>query len=328
MNFIWPVALAALGVLPVVAVLYVFAHRRSSDRRSAATLGMGYTAAKPLGKRKHLGPVLSFLALASLLVGFARPEATIDVPTLRRTVMLAFDTSQSMVADDLGPTRLEAAKEAARTFVDEQDESVEVGVVSFGSAGAITLRPTNDRTAIVSSIDRLQAAGGTSLSEGLFSALSAIAKEPIIYSPDVEGTADIGPVDFGGFGSAIIIVFSDGEDTTERDPAPLAELASTAGIRIYPVGMGSVDGAVIETDGFSISTALDEASLQDLAERSNGTYFHADSLEALALVTNAIEQDLEFDEEELEITSFFAIGALSLLAMAGFTSLRQRGRLP
>lgn len=327
MSFLWPLALLSLLIVPVVLGWYVWNGRRTS-RAPESSLGLGYSTTRPIGWKRHIAPALTMLALASLLVGFARPQATVAVPELRSTVVLAFDTSQSMIADDVEPTRLDAAKEAAKDFVLAQPESVEVGIVSFGSAGAITLRPTNDRGTVVSSIDRLQAAGGTSLSEGLFSALSAIAKDPIIYIPDEQGNVDIPAVDFGGFGSAIIVVLSDGEDTSELDPAPLADLAATAGIRIYPVGLGSTEGSVIEADGFSIATALNEASLVDLAERSNGEYFQAEDSADLVQITNTIKRDLELVDEEREITSLFAIGSLALLAVAGLWSMRLHGRMP
>ncbi len=328
MSFIWPAALIGLLLVPLAIAAYVLLGRRSATSSHGATLGAGYDDVAALGWKRHLSPVLALLALSAMLVGFARPQAQVEVPELRSTVMLVFDTSQSMIADDLEPTRLDAAKAAATTFVEDQPDSVEIGIVSFGSSGAITLRPSDDRTAVLSSIDRLQAAGGTSLNEGLFAGLSAIAQSPIIYLPDESGDVDIPPVDFGGFGSAIIVLFSDGEDTTEQSPAPLAELAAANGIRIYPVGLGSTDGTVIELDGFSLSTALNEASLQELAERSNGTYFQVESIDELAAVTDTIEQDLQLNEEQLELTSVFGVGALALIAMAAMLSMRLKGRMP
>lgn len=328
MSFIWPLALFGLLLVPVAIAAYVYLGRRSVNAPEQATLGAGYGDVTSLGWKRHISPALALVALCALLVGFARPQAQVDVPELRSTVMLVFDTSQSMIADDLEPSRLDAAKVAATTFVEAQPDSVQVGIVSFGSAGAITLRPSDDRTAVLASIDRLQAAGGTSINEGLFAGLSAIAKSPIIYLPDETGSVDIPPVDFGGFGSAIIVMFSDGEDTTEQSPAALAELAAANGIRIYPVGLGSTDGTVIELDGFSLSTALNEASLQELAERSNGTYFQVDTLDELAAVTDTIDQDLQLNEEQLELTSVFGVGALALLAVAALLSMRFKGRMP
>ncbi len=326
MSFLWPLALVALVLVPILVVGYLWMARRSRSISPDATLGAGYGDVVNLGWKRHVSPLLILLALTSMLVGFSRPQATIDVPEFRSTVVLVFDTSQSMVADDVEPTRLDAAKAAATAFVEAQDDSVEVGIVSFGSTGAATLRPSDDRTAVLASIDRLEPAGGTSLSEGLFAGLSTIAKEPILFLPDENGQANIPPVDFGGFGSAIIVIFSDGEDTTEQDPAPLAELASTNGIRIYPVGIGTTEGAVVELEGFSMSSALNEASLQDLADRSNGTYFQAETLDDFASITDTIERDLEVNEELFELTSFFGIGALVLLALAALVAMATKGR--
>lgn len=326
MSVLWPAALAGLVLVPLAIVVYLWLARRTRPVAAAATLGDGYGDVVNLGWKRHLAPFLMLLAITSMLVGFSRPQATVDVPEFRSTVVLVFDTSQSMVADDIEPTRLDAAKAAANAFVEEQPDSVEIGIVSFGSTGAATLRPTDDRTAVLASIDRLAPAGGTSLTEGLFAGLSTIAKEPIIFLPDENGEADIPDVDFGGFGSAVIVVFSDGEDTTEQDPAALAELAATNGIRIYPVGIGTPEGAVVELDGFSMSSALNEAPLQDLAARSNGEYFQAESVDELASITDTIERDLEVNEELFELTSFFGLGALALLALAALAAMAVKGR--
>ena len=327
MTFLWPVALVGLVLVPIFALLYIRSNK-SRSTATEATLGSGYVDVAGRSWTRHLSPVLALLALTSLLVGFARPHATVDVPRFRSTVILAFDTSESMAADDLEPTRLEAAKVAALQFLEEQPDSVDIGVVSFGSAGAITLRPTEERDEVAAAITRLQPAGATSLSEGLFSALSAIAEDPIIYLPDEDGNVDIPDVDFGSFGSSIIVLFSDGEDTTEADPLPLAELGAQAGIRIYPVGVGTLAGTTLDVDGFSVSTALAEETLQAIAEQSNGTYFLADEESDLAAVTDSIERDLTIEEERLEISSFFAVAGVALIALAAVAAMVTQRRLP
>ncbi len=327
MTFLWPAAFAGLLVLPVIAIAY---WRWSLARANVAeaTLGNGYVSVGPRRWTQLISPVFALLALTALLVGAARPQATIDVPRLASTVVLAFDTSQSMAADDLEPSRLEAAKNAALMFLERQPDSVDVGVVSFGQAGAITLSPSQERDEVAAAISRLQPAGATNLSEGVFSALSAIAEDPIIYRPDEFGNVDIPPVDFGSFGSAIIVLFSDGEDTTATDPLPLAELGAQAGIRIYPVGVGTLEGTTLDIDGFSVASALNEESLISLAEQSNGTYFLADQQDDLAAVTESIERDLTIEEERLEISSLFAIAGVVLIAIAGFAAMTTQRRLP
>lgn len=331
MTFIWPLALLSLLLIPILAIGYRWLLTRRSSATSTTRIGQGVATDDSGAVKRNLPAALLLLSLTSLLVGFARPEATVDVPQRSGTVVLAFDTSGSMVADDLEPTRLDAAKEAAVDFVRDQPGDVEIGIVSFGSGGVITLRPTDDRVAVLSAIDRLEPAGGTSLSQGLFSALSAIAKEPLLFDPEILEGADAPgapSVDFGSFGSAIIVMFSDGEDTTEQDPTPLAELAASAGIRVFPVGLGSPEGAVVEVDGFSIATTLDEAALQDIAARTNGTYFRAEASEDLNSITDSVDRELTTEPEDIEITAFFAVGALVLAAIAGALSLRFTGRMP
>ncbi len=327
MSFAWPFVLLGLLFVPALVALYLALLRRRAARPELARLGRGDVVDRP-GRRRHAPILLLLLSVSLLIVGFARPQATIDVPQRKSTVVLAFDTSSSMLADDLEPSRLDAAKKAARGFVEAQPSAVKVGVVSFGSGGVVTLRPTDDRVAVVSSIERLQPAGGTSLSQGLFASLGAIADGPLIFDPEATGTNEAPVADFGSFGSAIIVMFSDGEDTSEQDPTPLAELASSAGIRVFSVGLGSAEGAVIELDGFNIATALNEAPLQDVAARTNGQYFRAEEASDLLWITDSLERDLTIEEEDIEITSLFGVAALILAAIAGALSMRWTGRMP
>ncbi len=325
MSFVWPLALLGLLTVPLIAFVL-----RRLDRRAAnpttARLGRG---APTDGRRvRRQMPIwLLLVSLTALLVGFARPQATIDVPQIKSTVVLAFDTSSSMAADDLEPTRLTAAKAAATDFVNDQPGVVEIGVVSFGSGGVVTMRPTDDRVAILSAIDRLEPAGGTSLSQGLFASLSAIAQGPMLFDPSADDGA-IPSIDFGSFGSSIIIMFSDGEDTSEQDPTVLTELAATAGIRVFPVGIGSEEGAVIDLDGFSVATTLDEEALQNIAAQTNGTYFRAEDTADLASVADSVKREFAVEPEDIEITALFAIGALLVAALAGALSLKWTGRMP
>ena len=325
MSFGWPLALLGLLVLPVLAFALRRLDRRATDT-ATARLGRG-TPRPERSVRQQLPVWLLLVSLTALLVGFARPRATIDVPQIKSTVVLAFDTSSSMAADDVEPTRLDAAKIAATDFVNDQPGVVEIGVVSFGSGAVVTMRPTDDRVAILSAIDRLEPAGGTSLSQGLFASLSAIAKGPMLFDPSAEDQG-VPSIDFGSFGSSIIIMFSDGEDTSEQDPAMLTELAATAGIKVFPVGVGSEEGAIIDLDGFSVATTIDEAALQNIAAQTNGTYFRAEEAGDLTNITDSVERELEVEPEDIEITSLFAIGGLLVAALAGALSLKWTGRLP
>lgn len=324
MNFIWPTALLSLLAIPVVVWFYLRVDgRRTGASGNAPKLGRGPEGSPNTGKRRHIPAILAILALSVLFVGFARPQATVDVPQRTSTVVLAFDTSASMLADDLEPTRLDAAKAAAAEFVAEQDDGVQIAVVSFGQAGAVTSRPTDDRVATVAAINRLQPEGGTSLSQGLFAALSTLAQEPIMFDGET-----VPEVDFGGFGSTLIVMLSDGEDTSEADPELLTELASRNGIRIVTIGVGTEEGAVIDIDGFMVATSLNPESLQALSAATNGEYIEAGNADQLNSATEDLERELELVEDELELTGVLAAVALALAAISGVLSLIWTGRLP
>ena len=324
MTFIWPTALLSLLAIPLIVWFYLRVDgRRTGASGDAPTLGRGPEGSPNSGKRRHIPVILAILALSILFVGFARPQATVDVPQRTSTVVLAFDTSASMLADDLEPTRLDAAKAAAAEFVAEQDDGVQIAVVSFGQAGAVTSRPTDDRVATVAAINRLQPEGGTSLSQGLFAALSTLAQEPIMFDGET-----VPEVDFGGFGSTLIVMLSDGEDTSEADPELLTELASRNGIRIVTIGVGTEEGAVIDIDGFMVATSLNPESLQALSAATNGEYIEAGDVDQLNSATEDLERELELVEDQLELTGVLAAVALALAAISGVLSLIWTGRLP
>ena len=176
---------------------------------------------------------------------------------------------------------MDAAKAAARTFVQQQPSSIEIGVVAFSDGGLVTLPPTRSDDEVLAAIDRLTSQGATSLGQGIFTALSAISGTPITVEPGaLEG--DIDNIDIGYFGSSAVILLSDGENTSEPDPLDVAELAAVAGVKIYPIGLGSADGTVVEVDGFNVATALDEQLLEDIASVTDGQYFRAEGANELA----------------------------------------------
>jgi Ca-activated chloride channel family protein len=231
-----------------------------------------------------------------------------------------------MAAKDLSPTRLDAAKVAARAFVAKQPSTIRLGVVAFGDSAVISQQPTNDRTQVLAAIDRLAPQGGTALGRGIVSAISAIAGKPIsVDETGQDGTAGGG--DLGYYGSSAVVLLSDGENTTEPDPLVLAELASTAGVRIYPIGLGSPQGTVLEVDGFQIATRLDEATLKQIADTTDGTYYAANDSAALSKVYSAINLTWTARTERREITSWFAALAAAFLLLGAGVSVVRSGRV-
>ena len=245
--------------------------------------------------------------------------------------MLAFDVSSSMTATDLAPTRMDVAKAAARAVVERQPPTVRVGVVAFGTDGLVTQQPTPDRASVLAAIDRLQPGGGTALGGGLQTCLNAITgKTVLVDGPGSPGTSNgveaQGP-DLGYHGSAAVVLFSDGENTTEPDPVEVADLASSAGVRVYPVGIGSPRGAVIEVDGFQLATALDEPTLRTIAEHTDGRYVAAADAAALAGVADAIDLEWKIETEHIEVTGLLAAAAGLLVLVGAGLSLLWFGRV-
>jgi Ca-activated chloride channel family protein len=265
-------------------------------------------------------------ALGLLFLALARPAATIVEAQRQGTVVLAFDVSGSMAATDIAPTRLEAAKSAARTFVEKQPSTIRVGVVAFGESGLITQRPTTDRAAVLAAIGRLTPQGGTALGRGMQSALSAIAGKPVQLNETKSGLEATGP-NLGFHGSAAVILLTDGENTTEPDPLDVAQISSTAGVRVYAIGLGSPQGTVVPIDGFQVATALDEALLRQIAATTDGEYFTAADEHGLAKVYTSIPLRFTLAPRHTEVTSLFALGAGLLLLLGAGLSLAWFGRV-
>ena len=321
--------LLSLLLVPVLAGLYYWLLRRR-ERRTAASGPLGVlrsSGGRHLGRWRHLPPLLILMALTLLFIGLARPEMVVSLPRVQGTVILAFDVSNSMAADDLEPTRMEAAKAAARLFVENQPSTVDVGVVAFSNGGLVTQPPTDDQTALLQTIERLSPQGATSLGQGIFSSLNAIAGEAIaIDETTLEDGAELPRI--GHYGSAVIVLLTDGENTEFQDPLEIAQLAAEAGVRIYPVGIGSAEGAILEVEGFQVLTQLNERMLQDIAQLTNGSYYYAKDEEALADIYKNIDLQLTVDGQEMEITALVAGFAALFLLAGGLLSLFWYGRMP
>jgi Ca-activated chloride channel family protein len=327
MTFAWPWMLPSLAAVPLLVVGYRrLLRRQAALREELAALGMVATGGPRARRGRHIGPALLLGALTLLLVALARPEATIAEPRREGTVILAFDVSTSMAATDLAPTRMEAAKAAAREFVSRQPASIRIGVVAFGESGVITQQPTTSQPEVLAAVERLSPQGGTAVGRGILTSLTAIAGRPVLLD-DTPSESDLEAADVGYYGSSAVILLSDGENTAQPDPLSLAELASTAGVRIHPIGIGSTEGTVLEVDGFQVATALDERLLRQIAETTDGTYYSAADEKSLAEVYSAIELGWSTEARRVEVTALFAAGAALLLLAGALVSLVRSGRV-
>ena len=330
MAFIWPLMLLCLVLLPVAVALYVRALRR---RRRAIARHGGFgalqMAGQPLGRRRHIPSALFLAGLAVLLVALARPQAVVSLPRVEGTVVLAFDVSGSMAATDVAPTRMEAAKAAARDFVQRQPPGVLIGVVAFSEGGLAVQVPTSDQDLILAAINRLTPQRGTSLGQGILAALNTLAADageaPRRYS--TRGPTPT-PVPKGTEAPASIVVLTDGENNAPPAPQEAAQRAAERGVRVYTIGLGSPTGATLTINGFTIHTQLDEAMLQSVAQISGGTYFNATNAEALKTIYDNLDLRLVVKSEELEVTSLVA-GAGTLVLLCGAAcSMLWLGRVP
>ncbi|MDI6101376.1 VWA domain-containing protein [Actinoplanes sp. NEAU-A12] len=326
MTFLYPALIAVAVVITAAAVTGYLALQK---RRAAGLRAAGFTSLTGGGVRRHLPYALLLAALPVMLTGLARPQAEVAVPRVAGTVLLAFDISNSMSADDVAPSRLGAAQEAAKAFVEDQPDTVDVGVLVFGDQALLTQAPTDDHAAAVAAIGRVTPSGGTSLGQAILVALGTITGKPVSLPPGqgAAGTAAPAPADLGYWPSATIVVFSDGEETGGPDVRAAAELAAAAGVRIQTVGVGTAKGATVEVDGFQLGTALDETLLTTVAQVTGGAYQQAGDAAALTDSTKSIDLRLTTEKEPLELTAPFAAAALVLLTLGGLLGVRWHGRI-
>jgi Ca-activated chloride channel family protein len=347
MTFLWPSMLLTLLVIPVIVALYLrLQWRRRVLATSFYSQGSGQPAKKPApGFRRHLPPLFSLASLAVILVALARPQAEISLPRVEGTVILVFDVSASMGATDaelpgssgtIG-TRLEAAKMAAREFVLGMPETVQIGIVSFSGSGFAVQMPTNDTNALLNTIDRMQPTSGTSLGQGILAALNTIAVDaglttdesatganPVAAEPAEQDAQASGPpqeemevqLPEGTYPSSVIVLLTDGENNQSIDPLKAAQVAAEHGVRIDALGFGTTAGTTLEVDGFSVHTALDEATLQQITGAAGGTYYPAQGDQDAKEVYASLTPELVVKTEAMEITSVLA-GASILILLVG-----------
>ncbi|HYN61395.1 MAG TPA: VWA domain-containing protein, partial [Rubrivivax sp.] len=290
MTFIWPTALWTLLLLPLLVLLYLWLLRKR--RRSPVRLASVAVAKAALGKgpgwRRHVPPALLLLAIGTLLVAMARPLAVITLPLAQRTIILAMDVSGSMRAADVLPSRIVAAQEAAKAFVNELPREVRVGIVSFAGTAAVAQAPTNSREDIIAAIDRFQLQRATATGSGIILSLATLFPDAGIEIEQATGQRNMPeplgekkdkkeftPVAPGSYTSAAIIMLTDGARTTGPDPIDAAKMAADRGVKVYTVGIGTVAGETIGFEGWSMRVRLDEATLKNIAVLTQAEYFYA-----------------------------------------------------
>jgi len=336
MTFQWPTLLWTLALLPLLVLLYLWLLRRR--RRATVRLASVALARQALGRgpgwRRHVPPLLMLLALAALLVATARPMAKITLPLSQRTIILAMDVSGSMRAEDVQPNRLVASQEAAKTFVQQLPRDARVGVIAFAGTAAVVQAPTTSREDVIAAIDRFQLQRATATGSAIVLSLATLFPEHDIEISHITGQrkfpgkaigeerpkAEFTPVEPGSYGSAAIIMLTDGQRTTGPDPLEAAKMAAERGVRVYTVGVGTKEGEIIGFEGWSMRVRLDEDTLKEVSRMTLGEYYYAGTAEDLKKVYESLSNKMVVERKEIEVSALFAaLGALLSVLSAGLS---------
>jgi Ca-activated chloride channel homolog len=339
MHFIWPQYLWLMAALPLLVLLYVWLLRRKKKMalRYASLSIVKEAMGASQSVRRHIPPVLFLLALAAMLLASARPVAVVTLPSTQQTIILAMDVSGSMRATDVQPNRLVAAQNAAKSFIADLPRHVKVGIVAFAGSAQVAQLPTVNREDLVTAIDRFQLQRATATGNAIVISLATLFPDAGIELSSLQGGRDrqrglsldtekkeqkeFKPVAPGSFTSAAIIMLTDGQRTTGVDPLEAAKLAADRGIRVYTVGIGTVDGETIGFEGWSMRVRLDEETLKAIANKTSAEYFYAGTAQDLKKVYETLSSRLTVEKKETEISALMALAAAVLALLSAGLSL-------
>lgn len=339
-TFLWPQFLWLMLALPLLVAVYVWLLRRKKKMalRYASlsivreAMGAGQTF------RRHIPPLLFLLAMAAMLLAASRPFAVITLPSQQETIILAMDVSGSMRATDVQPNRLVASQNAAKAFLAELPRSVRVGIVAFAGTASVVQSPTFSREDLVAAIDKFQLQRATAIGNAIVVSLAELfpnagidlasmtygrnrANGIAIDQAPKEPKQEFTPVAPGSYTSAAIILLTDGQRTTGVDSLEAAKLAADRGVRVYTVGVGTVDGETIGFEGWSMRVKLDEETLKAIANKTQAEYFYAGTAADLKKVYETLSSRLTVEKKETEISGLLALAAAVLALMSASLSL-------
>jgi Ca-activated chloride channel family protein len=330
MTFAWPGALWLMLLLPLLVLAYLAVLRRKKKYalRYASLELVKEAMGKGAGMRRNVPPALFLLALAVMIVAIARPQATLTLPSQHETIILAMDVSGSMRAQDVEPNRLAAAQAAAKAFIAAQPDNVRIGIVAFAGTATVAQAPTRNKEDLYAAIDRFQLQRATAIGSAILVSLATIFPNSGIDistfgmeqkgGPKMDGPKAVLP---GSYNSALIILLTDGQRTTGPDSVAAARLAADRGVRVYTVGVGTVEGEVIGFEGWSMHVRLDEETLKTIADVTRGEYFYAGNAADLKKVYQTLNSKLVLEKQKTEITALFAAAAALLVLASALLSL-------
>lgn len=376
-TLIWPFMLWGLCALPLLVGAYAWLVARSRSAGIATQTaphrpaeqwapppGATQTGASRETRRgwrnwrnwwhRHGPACVVLLGVALLLLSLARPRAVLLLPSRMETVMLAIDSSGSMRAGDVQPSRIEAAQAAARRFVQSQPSHVKLGVVSVAGTAAVVQGPTENRDDLMRAIDNLPLQRGSALGSGIVIALAAMLPasglqvdkliDPDGRPPDraagapERGAASGSPgsaraaaavkLDPGANDSAAIVLMSDGQSNIGPDVLKMAQVAADLGVRVHTIGFGTVEGTVLRAQGMAARVKLDESALKKVAEITRGEYFRAATQADLEKIYRSLQMRIVMRRHQMaEVTSLALLVGTAIVLLGSGWSLRRSGRV-
>jgi Ca-activated chloride channel family protein len=322
MTFAAPLLLLGLALVPLALAAYVVAQRRR--RRYAVrytNVDVLASVASRAGWMRHVPALLALLALGALLIALARPQRTVAAEQRAATVMMVTDTSGSMLAKDIKPDRLTAAKNAGHALANKLPRDFRLGLISFGTTVSQLVEPTTDKQRVGTAVDSLKFSGKTAMGDGL--ALGIDAARTPVTDPGTGLPRRL---------PAAIVLLSDGANTVGQDPITVAERARKLKIPVYTVALGTQGGYLEHTkkNGTVTRTPVppDTETLQEIARTTHGRFYQANDAQRLSDIYRGLGTRFSTKKEKQEVTSAFAGGGLVLLLAGMVAAMARGGRLP
>lgn len=344
MDFLWPGFLRLLGLIPLIIALYVWIlRRRSRFAARYSSLALVQDAIpRPSRLRRHLPFVLFIVSLTSLVMALGRPVVPEAILSGQTTIILTLDISRSMCMQDILPNRLAVAKSAALSFVEHPVMGTQVGIVAFSGFAELAQEPTTDLSLLENTIENLTTATQTAIGSAILRSLDAIAEvdKRVAASEEIHSLSTVSPEQLPQLASSkkdyvphVIVLLTDGESNTGPSPLSAAQQAAERGVRIYSIGFGTTNNAVMDCwnnfgDDLSSSSGIqpqagsgnfgdgpDEATLKQIASITGGEFYSATSAAELQMVFQNLRSYIAMTNKTIEISVFFAaISAMLIIA--------------
>ncbi|MFI7704282.1 VWA domain-containing protein [Nonomuraea sp. NPDC049480] len=339
MVFSWPWALLSVLIIPLIFAIREWARRR---RRRAAvrvtSIALVRSALPGRTRWTRKIPAALFIAgLALLVVGAARPQASVPVPMTSSTILLALDTSGSMCSTDVDPNRITAAKKAAAEFIESQRGGPRIGLVTFAGTAGLLVPPTDDTDSLIEALDNLTVARGTAIGQAMLTSIDAIAEVDPSVAPTGANPGNGGE----GYAGAAIIVLTDGANTQGVDPQTAAQQAALRRVRVFTIGFGTTNPAPMVCDNSQFDGGfggwggggrgrfdsgrnirmIDEPALKRIAQTTGGSHHRAENADQLHSALDALPSSFTVVNQRIDTAAAFAAGGAILITAALSLSL-------